>query len=227
MNHTHLIVTIDGPAGSGKSTAARRLAERLGFQFLDTGAMYRAVAVMCQRAQVDLHAASAVAELACRLRIHFESDRVLVDGQDLTSAIRTAEASEGSSVVAANPDVRVCMGRLQREAARDADLVTEGRDQGTDVFPDAQCKFFLVADPHQRALRRHREMRDQGDETSFEEILQQIRDRDERDANRAVAPLRVAEDAMVLDTSEMSIDEVVTTLEEHVRERMRCRQESS
>ena len=149
-----MIITIDGPAGAGKSTAARLLAERLGFEFLDTGAMYRAVAWACVDRGIDLKDVDAVAETAAGISIQFEQDRIICNGQDVTTDIRSAKASHAASIVAAVPAVRLEMVRLQRESAAGHRYVTEGRDQGSEVFPDSECKFFLTADPQERAERR-------------------------------------------------------------------------
>lgn len=214
-----MIVTIDGPAGSGKSTAARQLAARLGFRFLDTGAMYRAVALECVSRGVPPESEQAVAEIADRLRIELPDDRVLVDGRDVTEAIRSPETTAAASFVAVHPEVRRALVRLQREAAAGRHVVSEGRDQGTVVFPDAECKFFLTADAEVRARRRWSELLGQGREVAFEELLASIRDRDERDEQRAVAPLKPAVDAVVIDTSHRSIDEVLAELERIVRDR--------
>jgi cytidylate kinase len=215
-----MIVTIDGPAGSGKSTAARLLAERLGFQFLDTGAMYRAVALECLALGIDLGDEAGVAEVARRLNILALGPSVRSNGRDVTAAIRAPEVSGAASRVAANPAVREAMVRLQREAAAGHKIVTEGRDQGTVVFPDAICKFYLTADPDERARRRQRELEEQGERVAFEEMRAQILERDTRDKTRKNAPLIAAHDAQRIDTSKMTTDEVVRSLESIVRTRM-------
>jgi cytidylate kinase len=214
-----MIVTIDGPAGSGKSTAARRLAERLGFRFLDTGAMYRAVALACLRAGVDLEDHAGAAEIVRSVRVGFRDDRVTLNGEDVGDAIRTPEVTHGSSVVAVIPEVRSAMVDLQRHAAEGHDIVTEGRDQGTVVFPRAEIKFYVTAAPEVRARRRHRELELQGTPISYDDLLADILDRDERDANRKVGPLRAAEDAIQIDTSALEADEVIDVLEANVRRR--------
>ncbi|MEX0704056.1 MAG: (d)CMP kinase [Planctomycetales bacterium] len=215
-----MIVTIDGPAGSGKSTAARELAARLGFRFLDTGAMYRAVAWECLARGVRPDDDEQVAAIANRLRIELPAGRVLVDGRDVTEALRTPEVTEAASLVAVHPEVRRAMVRLQRAAAAGLDVVAEGRDQGTVAFPDAECKFFLTADAEERARRRQEELREQGSDVPFEQMLAWIRERDERDEQRSVAPLKPAPDATRIDTSHRPIDEVIALLERTVRARM-------
>jgi cytidylate kinase len=215
-----MIVTIDGPAGSGKSTAARLLAQRLGFQFLDTGAMYRAVALECLALGIDLSDEVGVAEVARRLNIVALGPTVRSNGRDVTAAIRAPEISGAASRVAANPAVREAMVRLQREAAEGRKIVTEGRDQGTVVFPDAFCKFYLTADPDERARRRQLELEEQGERVAFEELRAQILERDTRDKSRKNSPLVAAGDAQRIDTSKMTTDEMVHGLETIVRARM-------
>jgi len=216
-----MIVTIDGPAGSGKSTAARGLAERLQFDFLDTGAMYRAVAWRCLQASIDLHDADAVAACAQAMQLRIEQQHVLVDGRDVTADIRMPEVSQGSSMVASNLAVRRELAARQREFAEGRNIVTEGRDQGTAVFPQAECKFYVTANPEERAARRQRELRERHEQdVPLEDILRLIRERDERDKTRIVDPLRAAEDAIRVDTSGLSPETVVERLEQLVRERM-------
>ncbi len=215
-----MIITIDGPAGAGKSTAARMLADRLGFEFLDTGAMYRAVAWACVDRSVDLNDANAVSETAAGISIQFEEDRIICNGRDVTTKIRSAKASHAASIVAAVPAVRLEMVRLQRESAAGHNYVTEGRDQGSEVFPDSECKFFLTADPQERAERRLLELRKSGQSGSIDEVLSQIVDRDERDRSREIGPLVKAADAVEVDTSGKTIEQVVDFLEQTSRERL-------
>lgn len=214
-----MIVTIDGPAGSGKSTAARGLSQRLGFEFLDTGAMYRCVALAVLQRGIDPADEQASGDVSRQIRISFAEAHVLLDGEDVTQAIRTAEVSEAASQVAQYPAVREAMVDLQRKAAEGVDIVSEGRDQGTVVFPDALCKFFLIADPEERARRRYDEMQGQDSQISQAEILQQIHQRDQRDESRAVAPLKPADDAVEINTSQLTIEEVLDQLEQTVRAR--------
>lgn len=215
-----MIITIDGPAGAGKSTAARKLADRLGFNFLDTGAMYRAVAWACVDRNIDLNDADAVSQTVAGISIQFESDRILCNGRDVTTEIRSAEASHAASIVAAVPAVRLEMVRLQRESAAGRNYVTEGRDQGSEVFPDSECKFFVTADPNERAERRLLELQRSGQSGSIEEVLSQIVDRDERDRAREIGPLVKADDAVEVDTTGKTIEQVVDFLEQTSRERI-------
>lgn len=215
-----MIITIDGPAGAGKSTVARRLADRLGFEFLDTGAMYRAVAWGCVDRGVDLNDADAVSETVTEISIQFQGERIVCNDRDVTTEIRSAEAGHAASIVAAVPAVRLEMVRLQRESAAGHDYVTEGRDQGSEVFPDSECKFFLTADPKERAERRLLELQNRGQSGSMEEVLSQIIDRDERDRSREIGPLVKADDAVEVDTSGKTIEQVVEYLEQTSRERL-------
>ena len=214
-----MIVTIDGPAGSGKSTAARGLSQRLGFEFLDTGAMYRCVALAVLNQGIDPADSQSVGDVSQQIRISFADAHVILNGEDVTQAIRTAEVSEAASQVAQYPAVREALVDLQRQAAEGVNIVSEGRDQGTVVFPDALCKFFLIADPEERARRRFDEMQGQDQEITREEILQQIHQRDQRDESRTVAPLKPADDAVEINTSQLSIEEVLDQLEQTVRKR--------
>lgn len=214
-----MIVTIDGPAGTGKSTAARGLAQRLGFDFLDTGAMYRVVAWACLQRGVDPQDAAQAAAVSAATRIEFRNGRTLADGVDVTEAIRSAAVTRAASLVAQIPAVRARLVEQQRRLAAGRDIVCEGRDQGTVAFPDAECKFFLTADPGERALRRQRELAAKGVHVTLNELLAEQAARDERDANRMVAPLRPADNALVIDTTSLDVDGVIDLLERHVRER--------
>lgn len=214
-----MIVTIDGPAGTGKSTAAKRLAAALGFEYLDTGAMYRAVAALCLEAEVELNSLGA-AEIARTSAITFQGGRTIARGMDVTEFLRSPEVSQAASIVAQHPEVRAALVARQRELAGHLNFVCEGRDQGTVVFPQAECKFFLTASPEERARRRMEELALCGKHVPFEELLIQQRERDERDLNRSVAPLRPAADAIVIDTTAISLDDVIKRLEKEVRAKL-------
>ena len=213
-----MIVTIDGPAGSGKSTAARGLAPRLGFDYIDTGAMYRAVAHSCLASDIDTTDRASVTQRAAELRIGFDGQDVLLDGINISAALRSPSISEAASRVAQHPGVRAEMVRQQQAMVRERDLVTEGRDQGTEVFPNAECKFFLEASAEVRAVRRQEELLARGVEMPLEETLEQIRQRDHRDRTREISPLRPANDAIVIDSSELTADGVLDRFEAHVRQ---------
>jgi CMP/dCMP kinase len=216
-----MIVTLDGPAGAGKSSAARALARRLAFDFLDTGAMYRAVTLASLRAGIDLGDQAALANLLADFSLEMPPGRVILNGEDVTTAIRTGQVTKSSSPIAESPVVREHLVRLQRAIAAGRNMVCEGRDQGTVVFPDAICKFFLVADPLERARRRQRDMAERGEEQALEEVLRAQEERDRRDRARNLAPMVPAADAIVLDSTSMSLDEVVNRMEDEVRRRMK------
>lgn len=215
-----MIVTLDGPAGAGKSTVARALAARLGFRFLDTGAMYRTVALAGARRGLDWNDPAALVELARKIKIELCDNEVLLDGEDVSREIRTSEVTALTRYAANNPGVRAILVEQQRRIAGDDDLVTEGRDQGTVVFPQAECKIYLTASPHERALRRHRELAARGEDVPFEQLLAQQNQRDESDASRTVGPLARPADAVELCTDGLSQEEVIDRLEAIVRARM-------
>lgn len=206
-----MIVAIDGPAGSGKSTVARGLAERLGFRYLDTGAMYRALTWLALEDDVDLDDGPALEALAVASPVTFEGDRVLVRGSDVTEAIRAPRIDRVVSTVARHPEVRRIMRERQRELAQVGDAVIEGRDIGTVVCPDAEVKVYLVADPTERARRRQADHPDIGAEA----LATDLRLRDERDA----AQMQAAPDAEEIDTTALSIDEVLDRIEQLVETR--------
>lgn len=216
-----IVVAIDGPAGAGKSTVTRRVAAALGYFVLDTGALYRSVALAASRAGLNLNDDTAVArvasDLAARQAIQFAPDgqggqRVILDGEDVSLAIRTQAASDGASRVSALPGVRAALLELQRSIGKNGGAVVEGRDIGSVVFPNAEAKFFLTATAEERARRRHSELLGRGERAEYADILREVQERDARDMNRAVAPLVQAPDAHVVDSSAMTIDEVVNAM---------------
>jgi len=216
-----MIVTLDGPAGAGKSTIARRLAQRLGFAFLDTGAMYRAVTLAALRNQGPWDDPQALADLALHCQIDLDGSHVRLNGEDVSELIRSIEVTSHIHYLADNPSVREQMVELQRALAVGKDLVTEGRDQGTVAFPNAECKIFLTASPQERAKRRAQELQTRGERISVDEILEQQNDRDYRDSIRKTGRLEPAPDAIGVSTDDMSPDEVVERLVEIVREKTR------
>lgn len=215
-----MIVTIDGPAGAGKSSAARTLARRLGFDFLDTGAMFRAVALAARRRGVSFDDDEGLGGVVGAMRLEMRNGVVLLDGEDVSLLIRTPEMSSGSSLVAASAAVRPRLAAMQRQIAAGGDMVCEGRDQGTVVFPDAGCKFFLTADPEERLDRRVRELCGRGQPVDLDALRQAQAERDRRDASRTLAPLQPAADAVLIDSTRLALDEVVAVMEREVRRRL-------
>lgn len=225
------LVAIDGPAGAGKSTVSRRVAEKVGFAMVDTGAIYRTVAFAAVRDGVAFDDDAALGELLGRIRIEFRpapvagaGQGVWLDGEDVSLAIRTPEISRAASAVSAREVVRQGLLDLQRRLGRSAPggAVLEGRDIGTVVFPDAEAKFFVTARPEVRARRRHTELVARGGSSSYEEVLADQIQRDQADSQRAIAPLKPAPDAIVVDTSDLSLDEVVERIVTEVRRKQQA-----
>ncbi len=220
-----VIVTVDGPSGAGKGTLCYALAEKLGFALLDSGAIYRVLALAALKSAVDLDDESGLAALARKLDVQFlpvdGAVRVLLGGEDVSASIRTQAVAEAASRVAVFPVVRAALLQLQREFAQDSGLIADGRDMGTVVFPAAAAKLFLDASVEARAKRRYKQLQSQGIDGNFAQILAEVKARDERDRNRAVAPLKPAEDALVLDSTALSIDEVVKQALDYIRTRVK------
>lgn len=214
-----MVVTIDGPAGAGKSSAARELARRLGFRFLDTGSMYRAVTLAAIERGIDLADSDALVQVAEEVEISLDEDRVLLDGRDVTRAIRTLEITSATKFAADCPRVRARLVDQQRRVAEGVDVVTEGRDQSTVVFPDAECKIFLTASEEVRAERRFLDLVNRGEHVTREEVLDKQRVRDNGDCTRAVGKLYKADDAIEFSTDGLTREEVVDRLMEIVVER--------
>jgi cytidylate kinase/pantoate ligase/cytidylate kinase len=216
-----MIITLDGPAGAGKSSAARALAARLGWCYMDTGAMYRAVALTALERGIPLDDASRIAVLAEEIRIEFRDGRVNVDGRDVSADIRTERITAATRPVADAPPVRDAMKRIQRKIAAGLDIVTEGRDQGSVVFPQAELKVFLTASPEERARRRYQEEVGRGQSPTLAAVLESQSRRDDADSSRPVGAMKQADDAVMLETDGLSADEVVQRLADMVEV---CRQ---
>ncbi len=223
------VVTIDGPSGGGKSTVSRGLAAKLGFTYLDTGAMYRAVGFACKEKDIDLNNFEALSSLLkglsldLRPALNQESDvQVFLDGRDISEYIRTPEMGMQASRVSALPEVRRYLTRLQQRIGAGGGVVAEGRDTGTVVFPNALWKFYLDASPEIRAGRRVAQLRDRGEDVDEQDLLRQIIQRDRDDSQRAIAPLKQAEDAVFIDSSSLSAQEVIAAMEKIIIEKQHC-----
>jgi CMP/dCMP kinase len=218
-----MIIAIDGPSGAGKSTLGRMIARELGYLYIDTGAMYRAVAFAAIESNVSLNDAAAVAQLAASVDIKLEGDpdslRVSLGGRDISDQIRTEEVSHASSVISTIPEVRRTLVGRQRKMGAHGRVVLDGRDIGTVVFPNADIKFFLTARPAERAARRFKEERLRERDVTFEETLTDITTRDERDSTREDSPLAIAENAVVIDSTDLSVEEVAGRMLSVIRER--------
>ena len=212
-----LIIAVDGPAGSGKSSASRLLAERLSYRYIDTGAMYRAAAVAAYRSGVSVENDVALERLMKDVVISFKSGRIHLDGEDVSRAIREPEIDGLSSAVSARAPIRKALIALQRRMAENGGVVMEGRDIGTVVLPDADIKFFITASAEVRGRRRYTERIERGEKADLEEVIEAMKRRDERDAQRELSPLVPADDAQVLDTSSLNLEEVVDRMMERAK----------
>lgn len=216
-------IAIDGPAGAGKSTIAKAVAGKLGIIYLDTGAMYRSVAYAVLKSGADVGDEKVVSQvldgLDMDIRYENGAQQIYVNGENVTPYLRAPHMSKAASDVSALPVVRYKMVELQREFARTHDVVLDGRDIGTFVLPDANCKFFMTADPEERAKRRYKELSEKGEKCDYDTVLKDIIQRDYNDSHRAVAPLKQADDAYYLDTTRLSIDEVIEKVVKVVEEK--------
>ena len=217
-------VAIDGPAGAGKSTLARRLAAELGYIYVDTGAMFRTIGLYALRAGKDPKDNEAVNALLPEISLKFAfiggEQHIYLNGEDVSTAIRTEEVGMAASAVGANPEARAFLLGMQRDMAKTQDVLMDGRDIGTVVLPDATVKIFLTASPEARATRRWKEYQQKGVEVSYEEVLADVRQRDYQDTHRAAAPLRQADDAQLLDTSEMNFEQSLEAMKKMIVEKV-------
>ncbi|EHA1124406.1 (d)CMP kinase [Vibrio navarrensis] len=218
------VITVDGPSGAGKGTLCMLLSKKLGFQLLDSGAIYRVLALAAIHHGVDTESEDALVPLATHLDVQFIAEgelvKVILEGEDVSKELRKEETGMAASKVAALPRVREALLRRQRAFETAPGLVADGRDMGTVVFPQAQAKIFLDASAQERAHRRLKQLQDKGLDVKFDDLLSEIQERDDRDRNRPVAPLRPAEDALVLDSTSMSIDEVVEKALQYIESKL-------
>jgi cytidylate kinase len=214
-----VIVTIDGPAGAGKSSIAKTVAERLGFEFLDTGSLYRAMTLAAIRAQVDFENSKEMIEFSSGVEICWNGTQVLLNGEDVSEQIRTPTVTDAIRFIADLPEIRARLSEIQRQVAIGRNVVTEGRDQGSEVFTDAECKIFLTASPEERARRRHQQLADMGRPLPLEEILRAQDQRDEEDRQRPIGSLRPADDAIIIDSDGMSSEQVLELILKTVQDR--------
>ncbi|QIA76387.1 (d)CMP kinase [Rodentibacter caecimuris] len=218
-----IIITVDGPSGAGKGTLCYALAEKLGYALLDSGAIYRVTALAALKSAVDLSDEFALAELAGNLDIQFVPQdgevKILLNGENVSRLIRTQETADAASKIAVFPQVRAALLQLQRDFAKNNNLIADGRDMGTVVFPNAQIKLFLDASAEERAKRRYKQLQSKGISGNFAQVLAEIKERDFRDRNRGVAPLKPAEDALLLDSTTLSIDDVIAQAMAYIQQR--------
>lgn len=223
MSRNRIKIAIDGPAGSGKSTTAKEVAKRLGYVYIDSGAMYRAVTLNAIERNIPTTDDKRMVEIAANTRIEFKTDNsqtiILMEGRDVSNLIRTPEVNNRINPVAANPEVRRILVKKQQELGKDGGIVMDGRDIGTVVFPDAELKIYMEASAEERAKRRFLEFKAKGIGIEYEEVLEEIKTRDRADTSRKHGPLRVAPDAVVLDTTNLSVDEQVEKVLELAKER--------
>lgn len=213
------VITVDGPSGVGKGTLSQYLTCKTKFHLLDSGAIYRALAYGAVKQGLDIHDLSALVALAESLPVEFVATSILFDGEDVTSSVRTEEVAAVASKVAAIPEVRAALLARQQAFAKSPGLVADGRDMGTVVFPHAEVKLFLTASAEIRAERRVKQLKNQGVSANIAQIIQDIKERDERDSNRSASPLRPAEDAIVIDTSDLNIEQVCQQAEQILRDK--------
>lgn len=218
------VMTIDGPSGAGKGTLCQLLAQQLGWHLLDSGAIYRVLALAALHHDVALDAEEALVPLAANLDVQFRVEEgqvcVILEGEDVSRTIRTEPVGNAASKVAAFPRVREALLRRQRAFQQSPGLIADGRDMGTVVFPQAQIKIFLDASAHERARRRYKQLQDKGFDVSFDHLLAEIQERDDRDRNRAVAPLKAAKGALLVDSTAMTIDEVLVVVLDFAKQKL-------
>lgn len=220
----NIVITVDGPSGAGKGTLCHALADKLGFDFLDSGAIYRILALAALKQQIDFEDETALAELGRRLEVKFVPQgnevQVILDGENVGDQIRTAQAGQNASKIAIYPKVREALLQRQRDFSSEKGLIADGRDMGTIVFPHAQIKFFLDASAEERTKRRVKQLQEKGFNANFDGILAEIKERDFRDRNRPIAPLVPAKDAVILDSTHLSIEDVIQQALDHIAQKL-------